>query len=100
VATFTVEMLWEVHGGMNGLHIQSDFLAQIYPNKFLCISFSPMDAVRSANVILLRLLITYLMSIFFPQLLSFRVSTYAARWTLMAETTKTANNTKEYEGTN
>jgi hypothetical protein len=39
------------------------------------------------------------MSIFF-QVLSFCVSTYAARWTLMAVLTKTASNTKEYDETN
>jgi len=56
-----------------------------------------MDTIRSANVILLRLLITY---VYFFQVLSFCVSTYAARWALMAVSTKTVSNTKEYEGTN
>ena len=39
-------------------------------------------------------------SVFFFQVLSFCVSTYAARWALMAVLIKTASNTKECEGTN
>ena len=58
-----------------------------------------MGAIRFANVIPLRLFITYVFFFFF-QVLSFCVSTYAARWTLMTESTKTASNTKEYEGKN
>jgi hypothetical protein len=54
------------------------------------------DVPRKGLVVITSLLICLCV----VEVLSFCVSTYAARWTLMAESIKTASNTKEYEGTN